>query len=577
MGVLAAHGSPKPNSNVQIPMRALPLLLSTLISAAIAPALLAQARDTAAPAGPALEEITERRLEADIQFLAHDLLEGRAPSTRGGQLAAEYIAARFAQVGLSPGASDGTFFQQVTILESKVSPGFSLTIAGGSGAPDTLAYLSDVVAFAGVEQPKVSVDAELVFVGYGINAPEQRWNDYAGIDVKGKIVVAVVNDPPAPATEPALFGGPALTYYGRWTYKFEEAARQGAAGALLIHTTESASYPWTVVQSSWSGTQYSLPVPPGAPTLPLKAWITEDAARKIMARAGKDLDALREAASSRGFKAVPLGVTASAVLTQEQQRKTSPNVIGVLKGTNASEAVVYTAHYDHFGIRERRAGQSESDDRIYNGAIDNATGVAGIISIASAFARADTPPGRSIYFVSTTAEESGLLGAEYFASNPPLPMSAIAANINVDGLNNVGPASDMVLLGAERSTLGDVARDLLGEAGRTLGTDPEPGHGYFFRSDHFPLAKAGVPAVSISDSTQFIGKDEGFARRMREEYTDKRYHQPSDEFDPAWDMSGAVADLKLLTRLGWHVAALPEMPAYHAGEQFAQPRLRKPN
>ncbi len=557
-------------------MRALAVALSMFIAAATSPLLHAQsAGKTSAPRGPALEEITEPRLEADIRFLAHDLLEGRAPSTRGGQLAAEYIAARFAQVGLAPGAPDGSFFQPVTIVESKVSPDFSVTLGGGSGAPDTLAYLTDVVAFAGVEGPKVSVDAELVFVGYGINAPEQRWNDYAGTDVKGKIVVAMVNDPPAPPTEPALFDGPALTYYGRWTYKFEEAARQGAAGALLIHTTESASYPWTVVQSSWSGTQYSLPVQPGQPTLPLKAWITEDAARKIAARGGKDLDTLRAAAAKRGFRAVPLAVTASAVLTQEQQRKISPNVIGVLKGRDASQAVVYTAHYDHFGIREVRSGQPETDDRIYNGAIDNATGVAGIISIAAAFARAGAPPGRSIYFVSTTAEESGLLGAEYFANNPPLPMGAFAANINVDGLNNLGPASDMVLLGAERSTLGELARDLLAAAGRTLGTDPEPGHGYFFRSDHFPLAKAGVPAVSISDSTQFIGKDPAFAKRMRDEYTEKHYHQPSDQFDPAWDMSGAVADLKLLAQLGWRVAASPEMPAYHGDEQFAQPRAAR--
>ena len=544
---------------------------------ALLPALAAVALATgplrAQPSGgPALDEITEPRLEADIAFLAHDLLEGRAPSTRGGELAAQYVAARFAQAGLRPGAPDGTFFQPVTIVESKVQPGFTMTVAGGQGEPVRLDYLEDVVAFAGVEEPELRVDAELVFVGYGIDAPEQRWNDYAGVDVTGKIVVAMVNDPPAPAGEPDLFGGKALTYYGRWTYKFEEAARQGAAGALLIHTTESASYPWQVVQSSWSGTQYSLPPKPGAPALPLKAWITDEAARAIAALAGRDLDALRQAAASRGFRPVPLGVRASAVLRQSQERKTSPNVIGVLPGERRDEAVVYTAHYDHFGTREAAPGDPPGADRVYNGAMDNATGVAGIIAIAESMARAPAPPGRSIYFVATTAEESGLLGAEYFAANPPLPLGRMAANINVDGLNNLGPARDMVLLGAERSTLGDLARDLLSGADRTLGIDAEPEKGYFFRSDHFPLAKGGVPAVSISDSTDYIGKDAGFWQRMRDEYTNKLYHQPADEFDPSWDMSGAVDDLRLLARLGWEVAARAGMPSYHEGEQFAQPR-----
>lgn len=545
-----------------------------VLSAVLAVAAVVNLRAQAGGAGPVLSEITEARLEADIRFLSHDLLEGRAPSTRGGELAAQFIAARFAGIGLQPGAPDGTFFQPVTIVESRVKPDFTLTVSG-SGEPLRFEYLKDVVAFAGVEKPEVRVDAELVFVGFGISAPEQRWNDYAGVDVKGKIVVAMVNDPPATPQEPELFGGRALTYYGRWTYKFEEAARQGAAGAILIHTTESASYPWQVVQSSWSGTQYSLPPEPGAPVLPLKAWVTEDAARAIAGKAGQDLDRLRAAARTRGFKAVPLGIRASAVLQQEQQRRTSPNVIGVLPGERRDEAVVFTAHYDHFGIREAAPGDPPDADRIYNGAMDNATGVAGILAIAESMARAPQRPGRSIYFVATTAEESGLLGSEYFAANPPLPLDRIAANINVDGLNNLGPARDLVLLGAERSTLGDLAREILKRVDRTLGTDPEPEKGYFFRSDHFPLAKGGVPAVSISDSTDYIGKDPGFAQRMRDEYTNRHYHQPSDEFDPSWDLAGAVADLRVLARLGWEVAARAQMPAYHEGEQFAQPRANR--
>ena len=555
--------------------RAVALGLSFACVAAIA-AVALQAQPPQRNATPvAVDEIKDARLRADIQFLSSDLLEGRAPSTRGGQLAAEFIATRFAKIGLAPGAPDGTYFQPVTVVESKIDPAVSLAVTGGTGAADRLTYLTDMVAFSGLEQPTVNVDADLVFVGYGINAPEQRWNDYAGADVKGKVVVALVNDPPAPAAEPGLFGGPALTYYGRWTYKFEEAARQGAAGAVLIHTTESASYPWQVVQSSWSGTQYSLPPEPGAPALALKAWVTEEAARKIAVRAGQDLDALRKAASVRGFQAVPLPVHVTATLSLQQNRRTSPNVIGVLAGTNAAQAVVYTAHYDHFGIKDPAPGQAADADRIYNGAVDNASGVAGLLALAEAFARAKGKPGRSIYFVSTTAEESGLLGSEYFARNPPRPMTDFAANINVDSMNVLGPTRDMVLLGAERSTIGPAAAALLAAHGRELGVDPAPGSGYFFRSDHFPLAKAGVPAVSLSEPGKYVGKDPAFAKQQLDDYTNHRYHQPSDEYDPKWDLSGAVEDLKVLAELGWQLAAAPAMPTYNKSEQFAQPRLPK--
>ncbi|MBI4264811.1 MAG: M20/M25/M40 family metallo-hydrolase [Acidobacteria bacterium] len=522
----------------------------------------------AAGAGPALDEIRGSDIAAHLKFLSDDLLEGRAPSTRGGQLAAQYLAAQLALLGFEPGAENGTYFQDVAIVESIVSPSFTLT--AGPGAP--FKYLDDVVAFSGVQEPRVSAAGELVFVGHGIVAPEFDWNDYAGADMKGKVALVMVNDPPATEAEPQLFGGPALTYYGRWTYKYEEAARQGAAGAILIHTDESATYPWQVVQSSWSGTQYSIPAVAGEPTLALKAWVTDRAAREIVKRAGRDLDELRKAALMRGAEPVPLGIDASGTVVQQVQQKTSPNVIGVLRGTSPEQAVVYTSHYDHLGMRDPQPGDPPGVDRIYNGATDNASGLSGVLEIAQALARAGVQPMRSIYILFTTAEESGLLGAEYFASDPVLPAGAWAGNINIDSLNMAGPSRDIVLLGAERSTLGAMAAELAAERGRVVGPDPEPGRGYFFRSDHFPLAKVGIPAVSLSDPVEFTGPDPAASRRLHEEYNEKRYHQPSDEILPTWDYTGAVNDMRFLAELGWRIANSSEMPAYHPSEQFARPR-----
>jgi Zn-dependent M28 family amino/carboxypeptidase len=520
------------------------------------------------PAGPALDEIRGEHIAAHLQFLSSDLLEGRAPSTRGGQLAAEYLATQLRQLGYEPAGDNGTFFQDVAVVESIVEPSFTLT--AGAGAP--FKYLEHVVAFSGLQDPSVRAAGEVVFVGHGIVAPEFRWNDYEGIDMKGKIALIMVNDPPATSDEPQLFGGDALTYYGRWTYKYEEAARQGAAGAILIHTDASATYPWQVVQSSWSGTQYSLPAAAGTPTLALKAWVTEEAARTIAERARKNLDALRKTAMTRGARPVPFGVQASGTIVQKVQQKTSPNVIGVLKGVDARQGVIYTSHYDHMGMRDPRPGEPADADHIYNGALDNASGLAGTLEVAQALARARTRPTRSIYILFTTAEESGLLGSEYFASHPVLPANAWAANINIDGLNLYGTARDIVLLGAERSTLGEMADDLATERSRVVGPDPEPGRGYFFRSDHFPLAKIGVPALSIGEPTEYIGKDPGYAKKKRDEYNEQDYHQPSDEFRTDWDYAGAVEDMRLLAELGWRIATRPLMPAYHENEQFARPR-----
>jgi Zn-dependent M28 family amino/carboxypeptidase len=519
------------------------------------------------PAGPAEAEISATSLVAHLRMLSSDLFEGRAPATRGGQLTEAYLATQLATLGLEPAGDDGTFFQQVPIVESTVERTFVLSVPG-----TTYRYLQDVVAFSGVESPRVQVQGDVVFVGYGINAPELQWNDYAGVDVKGKWVLIMVNDPPAPAEEPTLFGGPALTYYGRWTYKYEEAARQGAAGALLIHTDESATYPWQVVQSSWSGTQYSLPAEPGTPALGIKAWITEAAARDLARRGGRDLDALRRSASRRGFKASALGIRAAATLQQRSARKTAANVIGKLRGDNDTQAVVFTAHWDHFGIRAAQPGEPKDADRIYNGAYDNASGCAGLLELAKAMARAPAPPGRSMYFVFVTAEESGLLGSEYFVQHPPVPPAQIAANINVDGLNYLGPTSDMVQLGSDRSSLGPMVQAVLEERGRTLGQDTHPERGYFFRSDHFPFAKAGVPALSLSEPKQFTGANAAALLQRQEEYNGTDYHQPGDEYDPSWDFSGGVDDLKVLAQLAWRIAAAADLPAYNDGDQFATVR-----
>jgi Zn-dependent M28 family amino/carboxypeptidase len=540
------------------------LLLLAVLASACAPA----SQSPAETSGPKLDEIDGRQLAAHLKFLAHDLLEGRAPSTRGGQLAAEYLAAQLALLGFEPGAADGTYFQPVAIVESVVNPSFTLRV--GQGAP--FRYLQDVVAFSGIQDTRVDTDGEVVFVGHGIVAPEYGWNDYAGVDMKGKIALVMVNDPPASAEQPQLFAGPALTYYGRWTYKFEEAARQGAAGAILIHTDESATYPWQVVQTSWSGTQYSLPAREGTSALQLKAWVTNAAATEIAKRAGQNLDALRTAARAQGAKPVPFGIRASASISQVVEQRTSPNVIGVLKGSDPTRAVIYTAHYDHFGIRMPQPGDPPDADRIFNGAIDNASGVAGTLEVAQALARAGKAPARSIYVMFTTAEESGLLGSEYFASQPVMPAAQWLANVNIDSLNMAGRTKDLVLLGAERSTLGPVAERIVTARGRVVGPDPEPGRGYFFRSDHFPLAKVGIPALSLSEPKDFIGQDPGFAKKMRDAYNDTDYHQPSDEYHATWDLSGALEDMRALAELGWAVANGTDVPAYHATEQFARPR-----
>ena len=552
--------------------------LARLAAAGLAVSLVVLSAPAGRPAaqsapGLALSSISADRMIAHARFLSDDLLEGRAPGARGGDLAAKYIATQFALLGLEPGAADGTYFQPVPIVEATVSrEGTSLQTRGPKG---TRAFTmgQDLALLASLDAPAVSLDAEVVFVGHGIVAPEFRWNDYAGVDVKGKVVMAMVNDPPATAAEPDLFDGKALTYYGRWTYKYEEAVRQGAAGVILVHTDASATYPFGVVLSTTVGEQVFLPPAPGAGVLQLKSWLTEDASNALAALGGHDLPALRTRALTRGAAPVPLGVTVSLRVRQQTVRKTSPNVIAKLPGRRTDEAIVYSSHYDHMGRRETTDGS----DGIWNGARDNASGVAALLELARVFATAGGRPGRTVYFLAPTAEERGLLGSEYFAGNPPIPVDRIAVNLNVDSMNVYGSSSTFVMLGADRTDAIGLVQEVARAQDRIPGADAHPERGYFFRSDHFPLAKVGVPAFSLTlgDPSGFRGPRAAKAREISEAYNATRYHQPSDEISPDWDWTGAVEDTRLVAELGWRIAAQPRMPAYNAGDQFAQPRAKK--
>jgi Zn-dependent M28 family amino/carboxypeptidase len=435
----------------------------------------------------------------------------------------------------------------------------------------SLNFSSEIVAFSSLPDPRLQVAAEIVFVGYGIVAPEYGWDDYRGEDLKGKVALVMVNEPPALPNAPQRFGGDDLTYYGRWTYKLEEAARHGASAALLIHTTESATYPWEVVASSWGGSQYSVAPAAGQPTLAINAWVTDDAARGIVAAGGRDLNELRRAAMSGRQTPVSLGVQLSATLVRRIEPKESSNVIGVLSGRQPDRGVVVTAHYDHLGIKTTFSNDGGSD-QIFNGAIDNASGVAGTLAIASALTSGGAVPRRSIYILFTTAEESGLLGAEYFVAHPPLPMAAFAANVNIDELNMFGRARDLVLVGAERSSIREVADAIAARHDRVIARDPDGGAGNFFRSDHFPLARAGVPAVSLGLPTKFVGDGAAGARKRRDVFTEHRYHQPNDEVRDDWSYDGAVDDLRLLGELVWTLADSASVPAYHADDPFARMR-----
>jgi Zn-dependent M28 family amino/carboxypeptidase len=512
--------------------------------------------------------IDTRTLAAHVKFLSDDLMEGRAPSSRGSELAMRYIATQYERLGLEPMGDKGSYLQSFELLGLKTDVSTPPTIRGARGAPLVLRPTADTVVVPGQQRESVGLrDAEIVFVGYGITAPEQKWDDFKDVDVRGKVLLVMNNDP---ADDPNLFAGKTRLYYGRWSYKFEEAARKGAAGVIIIHTTPSAGYPWQVVQG-WAAEQFELPAA-GEPRLEVKMWATEDASRSLARLGGQDLDELRRRAERRDFRPVSLGVHLTVGLKTKVRRLKTANVVGMLRGAEpklSGQAVVFTAHHDHLGI-----GTPKDGDAIYNGALDNASGVGAMLTIAQAMAQAKPRPRRSVLFAAVAAEESGLLGSQYFCAHPPLLAGRLAANINLDGINVWGRTRDVGSVGLGKSSLDGVLKATAGEQGRHVTPDPFPDRGHFYRSDQFSFARIGVPAVYLDAGTDFLDHDPDWGRQRVEEFERVRYHQPSDQYDASWNLDGAMDDLRLLTVVGLRVADAPGLPTWRAGDEFEAARKR---
>ncbi len=518
----------------------------------------------AAPATP----IAASALKGHVRFLASDLLEGRGPGTRGDALAQAYVAAQLEGLGLTPAAPGGGWLQPVELVGLTGHP--EVLSAHANGATVPLRHREDFIVVSGHQGKQSAVErAELVFVGYGIQAPEYQWDDFKGADLAGKVLVVMNSDPEA---DPSLFGGRARLWYGRWDYKYEQARRVGAAGCLIIHTTPSAGYPWQVVQTSWSGEQFELPAPGGA-GLQLKGWLTEAATRKLFALTGKDLDALRKTAETRKFKPVPLGVSLSARFPTAVATKTTANVLGLLRGSDPvlrDEVVVLTSHHDHLGLKP---GAAPGEDAIYNGAVDNASGVAALLETARALAALPKAPRRSVLFAAVAAEEQGLLGSQYLVEHPPVPHAKMAANLNIDGVNIWGRTKDVSVIGLGKTSIDAVLVALAKKQGRVVKPDALADRGFFYRSDQFNFAKVGVPASYFSSGHEFIGRPERWGREQRERWEATHYHQPSDELTDAWDLSGAVEDVTLFFELARALADAPAMPTWTRGDEFEAVRL----
>jgi Zn-dependent M28 family amino/carboxypeptidase len=497
-------------------------------------------------------------LRGHLEFLADDALEGRAPGTRGGELAQKYIASQFRRLGLEPAGDSGSYFQRVPIISLTPTPTLGIT----APAATRLTWKDDYVLWSMRNDSSVRVRGEAVFVGYGIVAPELGWNDYAGLDARGKIVVALVNDPGL--QDSTLFRGKILTYYGRWTYKIEEARRQGAAGLLLLHTTESATYPWTTVLSGWTGPQVRLESPPDS--LMVAGWLQQETAARLFKSGGQDLAALTAAAARTGFKPVPLGLMLEGSVRSAIRRTETANVLGRLAGRGplAREAVLIGGHYDHFGI-----GAPMDGDSIYNGAEDNASGTAAVLAAAEAFARSGVRTRRSVIFVGFAAEESGLIGSQALANDPPIPLRDIAAILNLDVMNLYGRTSDVSALGLDQSTLGKAFAAAAAAEGLEVTSNEEALlRGAFFRSDHFPLARAGVPGTSVENGSRYVGKPAGYGKEQKDKYIAERYHQPSDEILPWFTYDGALQQLRVTVRTAVSVAAAPGQPQWQATSEF---------
>jgi len=515
-----------------------------------------------------LPDIDQARVLAHITRLSSDEFQGRLPGTKGEELSVKYISEQFQAAGLEPGNPDGTWVQKVPLvgITGKPSP---LTLTGAGKA--TLNYGTDMIAWTRHVADRVSLDAsDMIFVGYGVEAPEFTWDDYKGIDTKGKTLVMLVNDPPVAGAggqpDPKVFGGPAMTYYGRWTYKYEKGAEKGAAAVLVIHETGPAGYGWNVVQG-FGGERFDLETPDkNLGRAKVEGWIHLDRARELFKAAGQDFDTLKKAAASRDFTPVPLGTKASMTIANTMRRVQSQNVIGKLAGSDSAlkhEYVVYTGHWDHLGV-----GPAVNGDTIYNGAVDNATGIGAIIEIARAFKQVQPAPKRSILFLAVTAEEQGLLGSEYYAKNPLYPLNKTVANVNIDAMNPYGRTKDLVIVGMGASELDDYARDAAAEQGRTLKPDPEPEKGYYYRSDHFNFAKVGVPALYADGGVEYVGKPSDWGRKTLDEYTATRYHQPQDQVLDSWDLSGLAEDAKFFLAVGYRVANAEKLPQWREGNEF---------
>ena len=562
----------------------MPRILLTLAASAALAACAAE-RDAGTPDSaaasaavnePALAQaaaaISGDSLLAHIRDLSADSMEGRAPGTPGEEKTVAYLTRQFQALGLEPGNPDGTWVQKADLVGYLSKPAARVT-AGGRAIP--LRFQDDFVANSRHDRARTTVaGSDIVFVGYGVVAPEYGWDDYKGLDVRGKTVLMLINDPAvaAPgaaagdtaALDSAMFKGRAMTYYGRWTYKYEIASEKGAAAAIIIHETGPAGYPWDVVRGSWSNEQLDVISPDASKRVPVEGWITLDRAKALLAASGRSFDSLKAAARRKDFRPVALDAKADFDVGITVRRFQSHNVLARLSGSSRKdEHVIYTAHWDHLGKDPSLKG-----DQIFNGAQDNASGTAGLLELARAFKRLSAPPERSILFLAVTAEEKGLLGARYYAANPLYPLAQTAAVINIDGLNQWGRTSDVVIVGLGNSTLDDVLTAALKTANRTVKPDAEPEKGFYYRSDHFEFAKRGVPALYAESGVDFVGKEAGYGMKKREEYTATDYHAPSDEVKPDWDLSGAVEDRRALFRVGSEGARTPALPQWKPGTEF---------
>jgi Zn-dependent M28 family amino/carboxypeptidase len=523
------------------------------------------------PTDAAGRAITAQAILGHIKILSSDEFEGRLPGTRGGELTVKYVTDEFKQMGLAPGNPDGSYVQAVELAAIRGSATGHFTVGAHT---IRLAFPKDAVALSERFLPAVAVkDSAMVFVGYGVVAPEYGWDDYKGTDVRGKTLVMLINDPPVvdphdpSKLDDSKFKGRAMTYYGRWTYKFEIAAEKGATAAIIVHQTEPAAYPWEVVQNSWSGEKFNtVAANKHVDRVAVESWITLDKAKELFKDSGQDFDVLFKAAARADFKPVALKAKANFALTNTLREVTSYNVLARLKGSDAKrrdELIVYTAHWDHFGRNPNLVG-----NQIFHGAADNASGVAGLLQIAKAYTKLAEPPARSILFMSVTGEEQGLLGSKWYATHPLYPLRGTVAEINMDVLNLWGRTRDLTIPGLGQSTLEDTLIQLAKARGRTVRPDQEPEKGAYYRSDHFEFAKVGVPAVSYSGGYDYIGRPADWGTKQHQDYTAHDYHKPSDMVKPDWDLSGAVDDLRLMLDLGYSVAQSGEYPQWNSGSEF---------